>query len=110
MGPGPANADPRILAAQAMPLLGHMHPPFLKIMGAPPSPRGARCQLMHRGRRGRARMITSREEMQRRSSLRACARGATQAASDSGDCVHTPPPSLGTNNNPPPILSIRLSI
>ncbi|KAI8464731.1 MAG: alanine-glyoxylate transaminase [Monoraphidium minutum] len=32
MGPGPANADPRILAAQAMPLLGHMHPPFLKIM------------------------------------------------------------------------------
>lgn len=33
MGPGPANADPRILAAQAMPLLGHMHPPFLKIMG-----------------------------------------------------------------------------
>lgn len=33
MGPGPANADPRILAAQSLPLLGHMHPPFLKIMG-----------------------------------------------------------------------------
>ena len=32
MGPGPANADPRILAAQSLPLLGHMHPPFLKIM------------------------------------------------------------------------------
>ena len=32
MGPGPANADPRVLAAQALPLLGHMHPPFLKIM------------------------------------------------------------------------------
>lgn len=32
MGPGPANADPRILAAQTLPLLGHMHPPFLKIM------------------------------------------------------------------------------
>ncbi|KAF8062065.1 Agxt [Scenedesmus sp. PABB004] len=32
MGPGPANAHPRILAAQALPLLGHMHPPFLKIM------------------------------------------------------------------------------
>jgi hypothetical protein len=32
MGPGPANAYPRILAAQALPLLGHMHPPFLKIM------------------------------------------------------------------------------
>ncbi len=32
MGPGPANADPRILAAQALPLLGHMHPPYLKIM------------------------------------------------------------------------------
>lgn len=32
MGPGPANAYPRILAAQSLPLLGHMHPPFLKIM------------------------------------------------------------------------------
>lgn len=32
MGPGPANADPRILAAQSLPLLGHLHPPFLKIM------------------------------------------------------------------------------
>jgi alanine-glyoxylate transaminase/serine-glyoxylate transaminase/serine-pyruvate transaminase len=32
MGPGPANADPRVLTAQALPLLGHMHPPFLKIM------------------------------------------------------------------------------
>ncbi|CAG9462368.1 unnamed protein product [Pedinophyceae sp. YPF-701] len=32
MGPGPANAYPRILAAQAMPLLGHLHPPLLKIM------------------------------------------------------------------------------
>lgn len=34
MGPGPANAAPRVLTAQALPLLGHMHPPFLKIMGA----------------------------------------------------------------------------
>lgn len=24
MGPGPANADPRVLAAQSLPLLGHM--------------------------------------------------------------------------------------
>lgn len=32
MGPGPANAEPRILNAQSLPLLGHMHPPFLKIM------------------------------------------------------------------------------
>ncbi|GFR47564.1 hypothetical protein Agub_g9289 [Astrephomene gubernaculifera] len=32
MGPGPANAHPRVLAAQALPLLGHMHPPFFKIM------------------------------------------------------------------------------
>lgn len=32
MGPGPANAHPRVLAAQSLPLLGHMHPPFLKIM------------------------------------------------------------------------------
>jgi hypothetical protein len=32
MGPGPANAHPRVLAAQVYPLLGHMHPPYLKIM------------------------------------------------------------------------------
>lgn len=32
MGPGPANAPPRVLQAQALPLLGHMHPPFFKIM------------------------------------------------------------------------------
>ena len=32
MGPGPANAHPRVLAAQCFPLLGHMHPPYLKIM------------------------------------------------------------------------------
>mmetsp|Transcript_19465 Transcript_19465/g.49517 ORF Transcript_19465/g.49517 Transcript_19465/m.49517 type:complete len:419 (-) Transcript_19465:650-1906(-) len=32
MGPGPANAHPRVLAAMSLPLLGHMHPPFLKIM------------------------------------------------------------------------------
>lgn len=32
MGPGPANAHPRVLAAQSLPLLGHMHPPFFKIM------------------------------------------------------------------------------
>ena len=35
MGPGPANAYPRILTAQALPLLGHMHPPFLKVRAAP---------------------------------------------------------------------------
>ena len=32
MGPGPANAHPRVLAAQCYPLLGHMHPPYFKIM------------------------------------------------------------------------------
>ncbi|CAK0772136.1 hypothetical protein CVIRNUC_003932 [Coccomyxa viridis] len=32
MGPGPANAHPRVLAAQSLPMLGHMHPPFFKIM------------------------------------------------------------------------------
>lgn len=32
MGPGPANAHPRVLAAQTFPLLGHMHPPYFKIM------------------------------------------------------------------------------
>jgi alanine-glyoxylate transaminase/serine-glyoxylate transaminase/serine-pyruvate transaminase len=38
MGPGPANADPRVLAAQSLPLLGHMHPPFLKASPPPPLP------------------------------------------------------------------------
>lgn len=32
MGPGPSNTHPRALAAMSMPQLGHMHPPFLKIM------------------------------------------------------------------------------
>lgn len=32
MGPGPTNSHPRILAAQSLPLLGHMHPPFIAIM------------------------------------------------------------------------------
>lgn len=32
MGPGPGNANPRVLQAQALPLLGHMHPPFFSIM------------------------------------------------------------------------------
>jgi len=32
MGPGPANPNPRVLQAQALPLLGHMHPPFFKIL------------------------------------------------------------------------------
>lgn len=32
MGPGPSNAYPAVLAAQTLPLLGHMHPPMFKIM------------------------------------------------------------------------------
>ena len=32
MGPGPANVSPRVLASQTMPMLGHMHPPFFRIM------------------------------------------------------------------------------
>ncbi|XP_038061547.1 serine--pyruvate aminotransferase, mitochondrial-like [Patiria miniata] len=32
MGPGPSNAPPRILAAGALPMLGHMHPEFVKVM------------------------------------------------------------------------------
>jgi len=32
MGPGPANAHPRVLAAQTLPLLGHLHSPFTRIM------------------------------------------------------------------------------
>lgn len=32
MGPGPSNAPPRVLAAGALPLLGHLHPEFTQIM------------------------------------------------------------------------------
>ncbi|KAI8516976.1 hypothetical protein Bbelb_055570 [Branchiostoma belcheri] len=32
LGPGPSNASPRVLAASALPLLGHLHPEFLQIM------------------------------------------------------------------------------
>ncbi|GBG90737.1 hypothetical protein CBR_g51244 [Chara braunii] len=32
MGPGPSSAHPRVLAAAAMPLLGHMHPEVLGVM------------------------------------------------------------------------------
>jgi len=32
MGPGPSNADPRVLLAMAKPLVGHLDPEFLKIM------------------------------------------------------------------------------
>jgi hypothetical protein len=37
MGPGPGNAHPRILASQSLPLLGHMHPPFLKARACVPA-------------------------------------------------------------------------
>ena len=33
MGPGPANASPRVLNAMSQPLLGHLHPDFCVIMG-----------------------------------------------------------------------------
>jgi alanine-glyoxylate transaminase/serine-glyoxylate transaminase/serine-pyruvate transaminase len=32
MGPGPSNADPRVLKAMTMPLLGYLDPDFLEIM------------------------------------------------------------------------------
>ncbi|CAG2222273.1 AGXT [Mytilus edulis] len=32
MGPGPSNSSPRILSASALPMLGHLHPEFTKIM------------------------------------------------------------------------------
>ncbi len=32
LGPGPSPADPRVLAAQAMPLVGHLDPAFLGLM------------------------------------------------------------------------------
>ena len=31
MGPGPSNAPPRVLASMAQPLLGHLHPEFVKV-------------------------------------------------------------------------------
>lgn len=32
MGPGPSNADPRVLQAMAAPLIGHLDPAFLQLM------------------------------------------------------------------------------
>ncbi|MEK7765698.1 MAG: alanine--glyoxylate aminotransferase family protein, partial [bacterium] len=32
LGPGPSAVDPRVLAAQAQPLLGHLDPAFLSLM------------------------------------------------------------------------------
>ena len=32
MGPGPSNADPRVLLAMAKPLVGHLDPEFIRIM------------------------------------------------------------------------------
>jgi alanine-glyoxylate transaminase/serine-glyoxylate transaminase/serine-pyruvate transaminase len=32
MGPGPSNSHPRVLVAQGLPTLGHLHPPFLAIL------------------------------------------------------------------------------
>src|SRR4029450_3786478 len=32
LGPGPSNASPRVLAAMAQPLLGHLDPAFLVIV------------------------------------------------------------------------------
>lgn len=51
MGPGPANAHPRVLAAQVYPLLGHMHPPFFKIMDEVQE--GLRCVCRRKPRHGR---------------------------------------------------------
>ncbi len=31
LGPGPSNAPPRVLAAGAMPILGHMHSEFWQV-------------------------------------------------------------------------------
>jgi len=32
LGPGPSNPDPRVLAAQASPMIGHLDPEFIKLM------------------------------------------------------------------------------
>ena len=31
MGPGPSNVSTRVLQAQALPTLGHLHPEFCKV-------------------------------------------------------------------------------
>ena len=31
LGPGPSNVSPRVAAACALPLLGHMHPEFVQV-------------------------------------------------------------------------------
>ena len=31
MGPGPSNAPTRVLEANALPLLGHLHPEFIQV-------------------------------------------------------------------------------
>lgn len=41
MGPGPSTADPRVLQAMAMPLVGHLDPAFLQLMN------GVMEQLRH---------------------------------------------------------------
>ncbi len=33
MGPGPSNADPRVLLAMAKPLVGHLDPEFIRAKG-----------------------------------------------------------------------------
>ena len=32
MGPGPSNAADRVLKATALPVVGHLHPEFLRVM------------------------------------------------------------------------------
>ena len=32
LGPGPSNVHPRVLAAQAQPLIGHLDPAFLAML------------------------------------------------------------------------------
>ena len=81
MGPGPGNAHPRILASQSLPLLGHMHPPFLK----------ARACLAAAGRRPTQRL------------QRACppAQPSTPAAKlCCSPLAHSPDPSKKSNPCP----------
>ena len=35
MGPGPSNVSERVLKAQALPVLGHLHPEFCKVVKSP---------------------------------------------------------------------------
>ena len=51
LGPGPSDADPRVLAAMSKPLLGHLDPAFLQVMD------DIQQSLRFRKRQARSRLV-----------------------------------------------------